>query len=61
MRKFYLIISFFFLMSLLSSEVKCLDISLTSASFHSQNQVYLEVYIYVVGSSATFDTLENGN
>jgi GWxTD domain-containing protein len=61
MRRILLLVFIFSLHSLFSSDIKALDISVTSASFHSKDKIYLEVYIYVVGSSAHFDTLENGN
>lgn len=42
------------------NSLNALDVSVTTASFLADKTRYLEVYLQVVGSTTTFDTLSNG-
>jgi GWxTD domain-containing protein len=55
------IILFFALSFFMTFHSYGLDISVRSAQFKSEKQAYLEVYLYVVGSSVKYDTLEDNN
>ncbi|MDX1683719.1 MAG: GWxTD domain-containing protein [Saprospiraceae bacterium] len=50
-----LILSFFLVQDLYS-----LDVSVTTASFRTDQVNYIEVYMQVIGKTVTFDTLDNG-
>jgi GWxTD domain-containing protein len=56
-------IYFLSLMLLLSSSalLNSMDLSVTTAAFRNDQGSYIELYLYVVGSSVHFDSLENGD
>jgi GWxTD domain-containing protein len=48
------------LLTLLLQPLRSQDISVSYASFYNENEKYVEVYLYAVGSTLAYDTLENG-